>query len=191
MMYEALSCVVKELNEYLTTRFKIQDQKAILNAILNQDGSIPEHCLNKIVLSLINVEHDTTIPYSPIYDTTKSEAVQMNLPYNFNLDVLVTALFENSNYDEGLKFLSDTLYFFQSHPVFNHDNTRDMDDNIQQLTFELIKLSYHEEHSLWGAMGAKYMPSVLFKMRLLSFQSGAILNKYQRVKEVDSVTAIK
>jgi hypothetical protein len=35
----------------------------------------------------------------------------------------------------------------------------------------LIKLSYHQEHSLWGALGAKYMPSVLFKVRLLSFHS--------------------
>jgi hypothetical protein len=42
-----------------------------------------------------------------------------NMPYNFNLDVLITAVFEPSNYDEGLKFLSDAISFFQRKNVFN------------------------------------------------------------------------
>ncbi|NBW36757.1 MAG: DUF4255 domain-containing protein [Cytophagia bacterium] len=140
MIYETLNCIVKELNEYLKIRFNIQDDKAILNSILNQDGSIPESCLNMIVLSLINLEHDTNIPYNPVYNNTKEKAEQLYLPYNFNMDVLITAVFENKNYDEGLKFLSQSIYFFQGKPMFNPDNTSDLTPGIQQIGMELIKL---------------------------------------------------
>ena len=190
MIYEALSCVVKELNTYLADRFNVHDQKAILNAVLNQDGSIPEHCLNKMVLSLVNLEQDTNVPYNPIHNQSTAKAEQLSLPYNFNLDVLITALFENSNYDEGLKFLSDAIYFFHGKPLFTHENTPNLDQRIQQLCFELIRLTYHEEHSLWGAMGAKYMPSVLFKIRLLSFQSGTVVSNTPRIHKTRPITQL-
>jgi hypothetical protein len=192
MIYEALSCVAKELNAYLVEKFKVHDQKAILNAILNQDGSIPEHSLNKIVLSLLNLEHDTTVPFNPVYTNQHaSKAAQFNLPYNFNLDVLVTALFENSNYDEGLKFLSEAIYFFHGKSLFTHENTPGLDDRIDQLSLELIRLTYHQEHSLWGAMGAKYMPSVLFKIRLLSFQSDVIIRNDERIHKPQPTAQLK
>lgn len=190
MIYEALDCVVKELNAYLLYKFGVNDQKAILNAVLNQDGSISEHCLNKVVVSLVNLEHDTTVPYNPIYNSNTEKAEQLNLPYNFNLDVLITALFENSNYDEGLKFLSESIFFFHYKPLFTHENTPELDIRIEQLGLELIRLTYHEEHSLWGAMGAKYMPSVLFKIRLLSFQSGAIISRTPAIRETKPVTKL-
>lgn len=177
MIYQALNCVTRELNDYLIRKFDFKSQKAaILNAILNQDGSIPEQCLNKIIISLVNLEQETSIPFHPMYLTKKNDKGKVglyadkNLPYNFNLDVLITAVFESSNYDEGLKFLSEAIAFFQRKNVFNIQNTPHLDPDIQELTFELVKLSYHQEHSLWGALGAKYMPSVLFKVRLLSFQ---------------------
>jgi hypothetical protein len=38
-------------------------------------------------------------------------------------------------------------------------------------------------------MGAKYMPSVLFKIRLISFQSGKVSNAAMRIKQgEESVT---
>ncbi|NOS94067.1 MAG: DUF4255 domain-containing protein [Cyclobacteriaceae bacterium] len=175
MIYQALHTVTTELNNYLMGRFKMGGQQAaILNAIVNQDGTVAEHSLNKIVLSLINLEHETTMAFNPIYfqnsEKTHTQKAE-NLPYNFNLDVLLTAVFEAPNYDEGLKFLSEAIYFFQAKNAFTVANTPQLDPHIQELSFELIKLSYHQEHSLWGAIGAKYMPSVLFKIRMLSFQS--------------------
>ena len=179
IIYQALNSVTKELNDHLIRRFLLKTQKAaVLNTILNQDGSIPEDCLNKIVVSLINLEHETSIPYNPIYVAKEKKedgyTRMKDLPFNFNLDVLITAVFESSNYNEGLKFLSEAIYFFQRKNVFTKANTPHLDQNIQELAFELVKLSYHQEHSLWGALGAKYMPSVLFKIRLLSFQNDAL-----------------
>lgn len=183
MIYSALHCVIEELNAYLTHQFKTQEDKAILNTILNESGGIAEHNLNKVIVTLVNLEHDSTAQYAPYYVKEKDSVRQFNQPYNFNLDVLVTALF--TDYDEALKFLSETIYFFHGKPVFNHTNSKGLDKQIQQLSFELIKLSYHEAHSLWGALGTKYMPSILFKIRMLSFQSGRIVDTIPAVKHTD------
>ena len=201
IIYQALNSVTKELNDYLIRRFMLKTQKAaVLNTILNQDGSIPEDCLNKIVVSLINLEHETSFPFSRVY--IEKEKVEdgftliENLPFNFNLDVLITAVFESSNYNEGLKFLSEAIYFFQKKNFFSKTNTPHLDSNIQELAFELVKLSYHQEHSLWGALGAKYMPSVLFKVRLLSFQDDSVedvpaIRETAPEKDRDSITGLK
>ncbi len=172
MIYEALNVVAQELNTFLKMHFQLQDNPAVLGTILDETGAVPENNQNKIILSLVNLEHDTNYQYNPQYVKQGNRNYPINLPYNFNLDVLITALF--TNYSEALKFLSQAIYFFQSKNVFNAQNTPGLDPQIQQLSFEVVKLSYHETHSLWTAMGAKYMPSVLFKVRMLSFQSDQI-----------------
>jgi hypothetical protein len=185
MIYQALNSVTRALNQHLVRKFSLRGQQAaVLGAVLSQAGTIPEHSLNKIVVTLINLEHETAVPFTPSYlkqgPKTNPWQRQENQPYNFNLDVLITAVFEDGNYDEGLKFLSEAIFFFQRKNVFTDQNTQHLDRGIQELAFELVKLSYHQEHSLWGALGAKYMPSVLFKVRLLSFQNS-------QVEEVPSI----
>lgn len=171
MIYQALETVANELNNYLMERFNKGGQKAaVLNSIVSQDGSIAENSRDRIVLSLINLEHETSKPSNRKKHLSQKPG---NVPYNFNLDVLITAVFEAPNYDEGLKHLSETIYFFQAKNIFNGSNTPQLDDNIQELKFEVTNLGEHQRHSLWGAIGAKYMPSVLFKVRMLSFQSRA------------------
>ncbi|HAA13271.1 MAG TPA: hypothetical protein DCE41_16890 [Cytophagales bacterium] len=86
-------------------------------------------------------------------------------------------------YDEGLKFLSEALYFFQAQPEFPVPGQPDAEYQ-QHLSFELVKLTYQEMHSLWTALGAKYVPSVLFKVRMLSFQNakGTVIAEIEGVQ---------
>ncbi len=172
MIYQALNYIVQELNRYLMVRFQLSDTCALLGTVLDEAGTVPEKNQNKIIVSLVNLEHETNHPYALTQQYSDKGNITQNLPYNFNLDILLLALF--SNYDEALKFLSESIYFFQSKQVFTHQNAPGLDPAIEKLSLEIIKLSYHEMHSLWTALGAKYLPSVLFKTRMLSFQSGDI-----------------
>lgn len=169
MIYNALNSVVVQLNAFLKQRFRQTEDKAILGTILNEEGTVPEGNRNKVIMSVVNLEQETARQFSATYQRNGASGMKrLNEPYDFNLDVLITSLF--SDYNEALKFLSESIYFFQAHNVFDHTNTPQLSPNIQQLTFQVIKLSYGEAHNLWTALGAKYMPSVLFKMRMLSFQ---------------------
>ena len=186
MIYTALNYVVQELNRYLMRRFSTQDDKAILGSILDESGSVPEGNQNKIILSLVNLENETNRQYNRLQTPVGNSNIAQNLPFNFNMDVLVTSLF--TNYSEALKFLSEAVYFFQAKQVFTHENSPGLDPKIEKLAFEIIIIEYREMHNLWTALGAKYMPSILFKIRMLSFQSKEIQAIHPSVNTLDPDT---
>lgn len=164
-------------------RFQLNDTCAVLGTVLDETGAVPEKNQNKIIVSLVNLEHETNHAYAVNQQFSKTGNLTQNLPFNFNLDILLLSLF--SNYDEALKFLSESILFFQSKQVFTHQNSPGLDPAIEKLSLEIIKLSYHEMHSLWTALGAKYMPSVLFKVRMLSFQGDNINSIVPTIGNVD------
>lgn len=182
MLYKALNVIVSELNTHLREKFRISENRAVLGTILNEEGAVPEENKNRVVCTLVNLEQDTNIPFNPIYRQIEGKTVMEQTPFNFNMDVLFTGLF--TNYDEALKFLSATLYFFQGKNLFDHSNSSGLPPQIPQLSMEVVKLTYHEAHSLWTAIGAKYMPSVLFKIRMLSYQEG-LSGEMPLIREVE------
>jgi hypothetical protein len=166
MINEVLKSVARELNTHLLDKYKTAEQKVVMDLVIDQNGTIPERCLNKIVFSVVNVAPDfktqhgrNPIGYRP--EKNSQTDASSKAPVNYDLDLLVTASF--SNYEEGLKLLSDTIDFFYHKPVFNSPN----ETLIEKLTLEVVNLSYLEKQSLWGAIGAKYMPSVLFRVKMV------------------------
>jgi hypothetical protein len=74
---------------------------------------------------------------------------------------------------EGLKQLSFVISYFQAKNVFTPDNSPALasyDENIQRLVVELYSYSFEQLYNFWSVVGTKYLPSVLYKVRLLSFQ---------------------
>lgn len=183
MIYNALNYVVQQLDHFLKDRFAVQDSKAILGSILNEAGVVPAGNQNKMILTLVNIEHDTTSQYEARPSSIRNVGVTDNLPYNFILDVLMTAVFPN--YDEALKYLSETIYFFQVKQIFTHQNAPGLDPGIEKLTFEIIKMDYDEMQNLWTGLGVNYRPSVLFKVGMYSFQSGKIDQINPEISRID------
>ena len=139
MIYNALHCVVTQLNTFLKQRFRQTEDKAILGSILNEEGTVPEGNRNKVIMSVVNLEQETARQFQTPYQRTGDTGLKrLNEPYDFNLDVLVTSLF--TDYNEALKFLSESIYFFQAHNVFTHKNTPKLSPSIERLTFQVVKL---------------------------------------------------
>ena len=100
------------------------------------------------------------------------------MPLNINLYVLFSAYFSAGNYSEALRFLSFVMGYLQQKNVFNRSNTLQMDSHIVKLVFEMENLSTERMNNLWASLGAKYMPSVLYKMRMLTID-GSIVREYR------------
>ena len=75
------------------------------------------------------------------------------------------------DYNETLKFINATILFFQANPFFNANSTSSFPAELGKLEYEIERISYHEMHNLWSAMGAKYQPSVIYKLRLVTLQA--------------------
>lgn len=170
MIKNALVFTKNTLDEYLRNQFGLQETIVVLNHLVDQEGATPLKNQNKMVISLINLEEETTRQYSGRYYTTTDQRFQATCPpLRFNMDVLFTASFED--YEESLKFLTATVTYIQGNGSFNHDTHPRMPQGLQKLNFDIESLSYSETHDLWISMGAKYQPSVIYKARLVTIQA--------------------
>ena len=173
MIYEALSCLAEEINQYFRIRLKVSEDKVVLSAIVNQDGTIAIQGENKILVTLVNIEKES-IGKSNSGIPGSSMLINKSSALTINLYVLFSAYFSNGNYPEALRFISFIIAYFQQNSVFTRLNTPRLDVDIEKLVFEMASISPEQLNNIWGSLGAKYMPSVVYKVRMLTFDNNIV-----------------
>ena len=172
MINEALTCLAKELNGYLKNKHILgseSEEKVLLSGLVDQSGQIAIKDENTIVITLVNIEEE---PVSRINSVLSNRTtVNMPNPVCINLYILFSAYFSRSNYEESLKFLALVISFLQEKNVFTPSNTPSLDPKIEKLSVEMVNLSTEKLNNLWATLGAKYIPSVFYKLRMLTFDS--------------------
>ena len=181
MIHTCLSFITNELNDYLKlkTGSPTVDRVFLTSVATESNGIvIPDKSLG---VSLINIEEDR------VFKDQKSTVINndgivehVNPEIKLNLYVLISANFQNKveddstdDYVEGLKQLSLIISFFQAKNVFTPENSpklADFDPNLKKLVVELYSYSFEQLYNFWSVVGAKYLPSVLYKIRMLTFQ---------------------
>ncbi len=174
MIHNLLPIVGAELNRYFKSRFDIEEDRLVLSNLINQDGSVAVEGANKVVCSLVNVHEETTLKATAGTSSFSGGFAASGADVHVNLTVIFSAFFSGRNYAEALKFISGVIYFFQNKPVFTVSNTPGLTSNIEKACFDLTSLSYHDLNSVFAMMGAKYMPSVVYRIRMLNFSSDNI-----------------
>ncbi len=174
MLHNLLPIIGGELNDYLMSRFNTNEDRLVISNLINQDGSLAIEGSNKVVCSLVNIEEETTLKSSYGASSSSGGYVVGAGDIHMNLTILFSALFQGKNYVEALKFLSGVIYFFQSKPVFTSSNTPGLSSNIEKVVFDIANISYHDMNAIFSMMGAKYMPSVVYRVRMLTFSSDNI-----------------
>lgn len=176
MINAAINQLALELNESLRKTFSLEESIVVVSNTVEQDGSLPLQANNKVALSLINIERETFSAKGGGMNGghSFSRQVRGNEPIYLNLYVMVSICFGGNNYLESMKFLSNTIAFFQRRPVFDHSNSPDMDDGIEKLVLDIENLSIQDLSNLWGVLGGKYYPSVLYRVRMVTIDPGDI-----------------
>ncbi|MDX2286880.1 MAG: DUF4255 domain-containing protein [Bacteroidia bacterium] len=173
MIHEVLPVIIDELNDFFQARFDIAEDKVVLANIVNQDGSVAVEGENRIVVSLINVERDGS--------NQLAGGMSGSPPVHINLYLMFSAYFENHNYVEALKFLSGVIGFFQGKSMFNHQNTSMFPRDANQVRMEIVNIDFRELSNLWACLGAKYMPSVIYRLRTLNMDEENINDDAPRI----------
>jgi hypothetical protein len=188
MIDKALNFTLDELNSFLGTRFQSQENLAVLSSLSSQDGSAPVVTDNKIVMSLVNIERETAASSAVRTRADGGSYIVANPALNLNLYILVSACFGHS-YAESLKFLANALAFFQSKPVFTPKSSAGFPRELEQISFEMVNLSFQELNNMWGIMGAKYIPSVLYKLRMLTIDEAWVALQVEPIRSTKTSTA--
>ncbi|CAN5773309.1 hypothetical protein BH11BAC3_BH11BAC3_32630 [soil metagenome] len=184
MIDKALKFISDELNSYLLTKLSFPDSpKIILDNIARLQDSSGGGSANKIILSLVNIEEDR-ISKNPenFYKSDDNKVVYKNPPVMLNLYCLFAYNHADSDssstnhYEEALLYISYVVRFFQHRNVFTSATAPSLDSGIEKLLMELHSLGFEQLNQLWAVLGGKYLPSVLYKMRLVmideNLQSG-------------------
>lgn len=198
----ALDFLTKEINAYLVQKNEPVSGTApeiVLTNVAAEDGNwaIPPRTLG---LSLINIEEDRiNKSQQSAYRDENGDIQHYNPEIKLNLYVLVSANFASGDaggsanttgvYGEGLKQLSYVISFFQGKNVFTTDNSPTLDAGIQKLIVELYSSSFEQQYNFWTVVGAKYLPSVLYRVRMLVYQEKRLLDQQQPVTTLDLQTS--
>jgi hypothetical protein len=177
MIDKTLTFILGEVNTLLSNRYRSAEDPAVLSSLSNPDGTVPPAIENKIVLSLINVEREAAANGSSWPMRTEGNGFgRVSPPLGMNLLVMVTACFQ-TNYAEGLKLLSSVVGLFQGKPSFSAQNTAAFPQGMDKLSVEMVNLSLQEINNVWSVLGAKYMPSVAYKIRMLVIQENLLAER--------------
>ena len=170
MIDRAMGFVVETLNGFLEDRHISDEPIAELSGLTTMDGDPPKDINNKIVMTVLNIEREAAaISSSPMPMRQTNEGGYVRTPQDLalNIYVMVSASFDD-RYRDGLRVLSGTLGFFQSNPIITPASHPNLPNGIQQLTFKMVNLDLQTLGHVWGVLGGRYMPSALYKIRLVT-----------------------
>ena len=183
MIRTALEFVQKELDAYIVDREQdlghyssghVVDLKSIIlpNGTVNLDDNF------HITVMVVGIEEERREGKRPrLVRREDNQILQLPSPVELDLFVLFTA--HSSNYATALRDLSDVVGFFQANPVFDaqkypslNSTVEDAENKpwrvIEKLIFNLYALTFEQQNNLWAMLGAKYMPNVVYKVKMLT-----------------------
>lgn len=158
----------KEVNGYLMAKLGTPSGAEIqlYNASqLGSENNAATPPASNAFLSLVNIEEDRISKTQENYVRKDNKTVFKKPTVHLNLYLLFSS---NTTYPEALKRLAFIIQFFQHRNVFTPLSSPAMPPGIDELILDMHTLSFQDLNNLWGVMGSKYLPSVMYKMRLLS-----------------------
>ncbi|WAC71484.1 DUF4255 domain-containing protein [Roseateles sp. SL47] len=182
MIDAALAHIAQQLNQSLRRAYLVAEDLVVLSSLHECDGGLATGTANRLALFLVNLQRETAGGLSP-RSAPQARTLLKTPPVQLNVMLMIAANFGGSTYPEGLKLLSSTLAFFQSRPVFDHHNTPDLDGRIDRLVLDLENLNFSELSQVWGLFGGRYMPSVMYRLRLITIDAGQSQGSLPSVQE--------
>ncbi|MGB4850361.1 MAG: DUF4255 domain-containing protein [Saprospiraceae bacterium] len=202
MIAHALHIIVNELNRHFHEVYAVATDKIkvevgnIGRGIGTDNGNV---AAEEIILSLVNYKEEKTLKNLPNYvrnDTTLRVTYE-NQPVFLNFMILMSAT--HNNYSNAVTDLSRVIRFFQAQNVFTPENVSpesiildpvqfNVLDSLEsfKLIFDLYSPTFEEVNHLWGTLGGKQFPFVLYMMRLLDLKFKSIQSESGLITEIQS-----
>ena len=190
MIVDAVSYIKEELKNFIELDLESPVNIDIDNiALFETDHSSTLE--NQIIITLVNIEEESTlknirnINYNPdggFRYTTQPVFLNLYLLFSCNFKVYSTALTR----------LEQILQFFQQRRKFDIKSTTSTanqdafleDEQEFKLLPELYSLTFEQINHLWGALGGRQVPSVMFKIRLVKIDDTQIFKQGPPVEEI-------
>lgn len=136
---------------------------------------------SSIILSIVNIEEDKILKNQTLYKNYIPSSDTVEKYKNPTQNLILSLLFasyniDQSKYTEGIDKLEVVIRYFQNKRVF-YWQAPNLSENIpdsgsyDKLIFEMVSLKTDQLNQMWSYLGAKYMPSVLYQVQMISIQA--------------------
>jgi hypothetical protein len=130
----------------------------------NAEGGGEEVFHDKVILSLVSVEEENSMKNNyPIRESGTSFIKEKSAVY-VNVYLLFAARYET--YVTSMQAISQVISCFQG----TRRVTITVDGETQDAILNLHNLGFENLNNLWTVLGGRYLPSVIYKARVLMFQ---------------------
>lgn len=183
MVFEALELIRSELEAYIKPLANLTTVK------LGNIGAVAGTQANAVMIGLVNIEEESALKNTSPY---QRNAITGNFdiqhpPVFMNLYVLISANYSGiDDYETAVKMLSRIVQCFQRKNQFTIANTpsaTSLNDSgpaapaidpramLMRVVVDFYSLSFEKLNQLWGTLGGKQVPSVLYKIRIVEEQA--------------------
>lgn len=180
MIGYALSSIVAALNAYMEQRIGVESL-VVMDRIVDEEGKFTQGD-GKICCSMVSMEEERITKQQassgdgPGFGARRNPDILVNLYLLFSVNAAAQGSGDRqAKYLQALNLLGMVMAFFQGKSVFTPQNTPDLHPNLKQVTMELHPLSIENQNHLWAGLGAKYIPSALYKLRLVAIRDEAVV----------------
>ena len=188
MINQAVDFLVAQLNEYILLKTSY-DNKVKQGKLADSTGNEIAGD-NTIICQLVNIEEErigkAQLPQAPPVGSTfpvRNPEIKLNICLLF----AANPEDEAEDYSMTLQLLSLIIQFFQFKHVFKASNSPSLPSTLDTLVVELYPLSLETQNYLWGALGVKYCPSVVYKVRLLTILDDTITDAVDSPRKIDQL----
>ena len=173
MIFESLELVRAELEGYLKAR-AADSVRVELGSIATSAGTDGD----QVLISLVNVEEEAALRNSTPYQRNATGGFNLvNPPVFLNLYLLVAANFRDGTYGTALKRLAWVVQCFQRKNELSATSLR--------LTLDLYSLSFEKISQIWGTLGGKQIPFVLYKARVVEEQAAGKMGEAAQITSIE------
>lgn len=189
MLYESMHIIKEQLDSYFKD-IGLSRTTELQNISLWESGKVDESSLaEKLIITLLRLEEESTLKNSPHVKVNENKTEYRNPPVHLNLYLLIAANFKN--YDTSLVSISKVIEFFQGKKVFTSSNTVYNRDNVAfeilddfRFILEIYSPSFEELNNIWGTLGGRQMPSVIYKVQLIQIERDKKLSESEFITHI-------
>jgi predicted membrane protein len=200
MIRTALEFIKKELDTYFVEREQDPANYGAgtvvdLQSVMKPDGSLNIDPTSHVTMMMVGAEEERREGKRPYYKASEDKKFyKLNPPVELDICVLFAA--HHATYETALRDLSNVAAFFQANPVFDQSRYPALNaavndpvakpwQLIERLSFTLHSLGFEQQNNLWAMIGAKYIPSLVYKIKMLTIFETRSNEKTPAVTEIN------
>lgn len=185
MIDAVLKFLAAEVNAYQLRRTGDGEHGTMVVARLVDDSGNTIVADEHLALSLFQVEEERALrqqlPERVLQDNR--ELVQ---PPALRLNLLLIVAARFATYEVALARLALAMRCFQARPLFTAADSPALPEGLERLGIEMVPLSLEQMNQLWACVGARLLPSAVYRVRLVELRETEALGSGQPILHIDT-----